>query len=189
MINTDKYNITNNKIICEVLPFYVRGRKIITLLEASIYPIISIHDKFKKWALEKLIEASVTSQPTVLIWYLNHVFRNKFKSEDNSFQIVTDATENGATIWYLEEQILHTGSTPWMPDSESDTGSAHYTNLVTKDLDEESDAKQADIIIFAPKIKESSSYTNEMYIGDIRYYIDKYITVFNITYEITINQE
>ena len=189
MINTDKYNVSNNKIICEVLPFYARGRKIISLLESAIFPIISIHDKFKKWALEKLIEASVTSQPTVLIWYLNHVFRSKFENQENSFQIVTDATEDGATIWYLDEQILHTGNTPWMPDSENDSGGDGYTNLVTKDLDEEKDVQQADILIFAPKIKETSNYTNDIYMGDIRYYIDKYITVFNMTYRITINQD
>lgn len=188
MINTNKYNISNNKIICEVLPFYARGRKLILLLESAISPITSIHNKFKKWALERLIEASVTSQPTVLIWYLNHVFRDRFENPNDTFQIATDVTEGGATIWYLDEQILHTGNTPWMPDSENDKGADNYANLVTKDLDEENN-NTADIMIFAPIISESSSYTNDIYRGDIRYYVNKYLTVFNIKYDITINQE
>lgn len=188
MINTDKYNISNNKIICEVLPFYARGRKIIMLLESAIFPIISIHQKFKEWALEKLIEASITSQPTVLIWYLNHIFKKRFTNINDSFQIITDVNESGATIWYLDEQILHTGSTPWMPESEKDTDSEHYPNLITKDLDEENNSHSVDILIYAPPIEETSKYTNEIYKGDIRYCIDKYLTVFNITYEVIINQ-
>ena len=86
MINTDKYNITNSRIVSMILPFYARGRKIILLLDAISHPLQSIHAIWKKWALERLIEASITSQPMSIIWYLNYRFRKYFQNETDSFQ-------------------------------------------------------------------------------------------------------
>lgn len=185
MINTDRYNITNSKVICEALPFYARGRKISLLLEAAAYPIISIHNKFKEWALERMIEASVTSQSAALVWYLNHVFKKRFKNKNDSFKIVTDATEGGATIWFLDEQVLHVGYTPWMLDDEIEQNDKNLNLLVTRNFDEVAEIT-SDVLIYAPQISDSFSYNNEMYKGDIRKHVDKYVTVPDLTYSVII---
>lgn len=112
MINTDKYNITNSRIINMVLPFYARGRRISLLLEAIAHPLKSIHTTYKNWALERLIEASVTSQPMSIVWYLNHKFRKYFQNKNDSFQISTNSININSTIWYVEEQPLREGETP-----------------------------------------------------------------------------
>lgn len=185
MINTDRFNINNSKIICESLPFYARGRKIILLLEAAAYPLVAIHETFKKWALERMIESSVTSQSTVLVWYLNHVFRDKFKDKDDSFKIVTDATEGGATIWFLNEQILHVGTTPWMLDDENEENKRNLEQLVTRNYGEV-DEITADVLIYAPQINESVSYGYDIYKGDIRKHVDKYVTIPDLIYKVII---
>lgn len=185
MINTDRFNITNSKIICEALPFYARGRKLVLLLEAAAHPIISIHDEFKEWALERMIEASVTSQSSVLVWYLNHVFRKRFKDKTDSFKIVTDATEGGSTIWYLNEQVLHVGYTPWMLNDENEENTNNLEKLVTRDYGEV-DEVTSDVLIYAPQINESISYSYEMYKGEIRKHVDKYVTVPDLIYEVII---
>lgn len=185
MINTDRLNITNSKVICEALPFYARGRKLVLLLEAISFPLISIHNAFKEWALERMIEASVTSQSTVLVWYLNHVFRKHFKDKDDSFKIVTDATEDGATIWFLNEQVLHVGNTPWMLDDENEENINKLDRLVTRNYGE-IDEITADVLIYAPQINESISYGYDIYKGEIRKHIDKYLTVPDLVYDVII---
>lgn len=185
MINTNRLNITNSKIICEALPFYARGRKLSLLLESAAYPIISIHDKFKEWALERMIEASVTSQSAVLVWYLNHVFKKRFKDKSDSFEIITDATEGGSTIWFLDEQVLHVGYTPWMLNNENEKNDKELDLLVTRNLGEV-DEITSDVLIYAPQINESFSYNYEIYKGEIRKYIDKYVTVPDLIYSVII---
>lgn len=185
MINTDRFNITNSKVICETIPFYARGRKLTLLLEAISSPLVSIHDAFKEWALERMIEASVTSQSTVLIWYLNHVFRKHFKDKNDSFEIVTDAMEGGSTIWFLNEQILHVGNTPWMLEDNKEENVKNLEKLVTRNYGEV-DEITSDVLIYAPQINESISYGYDVYKGEIRKHVDKYLTVPDLVYEVII---
>lgn len=186
MTNTDKYNITNSKIISMVLPFYARGRKLTLLLEAVAHPLVSIHNAYKSWALERLIEASTTSQPMSLIWYLNHSFKKYFQNQSDSFQIMMDSLDNNSTIWHLEEQPLHEGTTPWLMENSSDTLDSKANKLVTRNYNEK-DTEQTDIVIYAPKIIETTLFTLEMYINEIRKIVDKYLTVQNVVYSVIIN--
>ena len=188
MINTDKYNITNSRIVSMILPFYARGRKIILLLDAISHPLQSIHAIWKKWALERLIEASITSQPMSIIWYLNYRFRKYFQNQTDSFLLSIDGLNTKSTIWYLEEQPLYEGTTPWLQENPSDTlDSESAKKLVTRNLNEVNN-EQIGIIIYAPKIIETTLFTLEMYTNEIRKSVDKYLTVQDITYSVIINQ-
>jgi hypothetical protein len=42
-MNTDIYKISNSKIICRVLPFFARGRRMILFLESVSTPLIRLH--------------------------------------------------------------------------------------------------------------------------------------------------
>lgn len=185
-MNTKRYDITNARVISQSLPFYARGRKLILLLEAITHPLKSVHDAWKEWALERMIEASVTSQPMSLIWYLNHLFRKYFENQSDSFSILLNANEGGAVIWYLGEQVLHEGMTPWMPNTSSEVTADDMKKLVTYNLNEK-DSTVNDVIIYAPKIVETSSFSAEKYENEIRKNIDKYVTSTDFTYEISIN--
>lgn len=186
MINTDKYNITNSRIINMVLPFYTRGRKISLLLEAIAHPLKSIHTTYKSWALERLIEASVTSQPMSIVWYLNHKFRKYFQNKNDSFQISTNSININSTIWYVEEQPLREGETPWMMENTSDSISSDANKLVTRNINE-IDSNKSDVTIYAPKITDTTLFTGTMYENEIRKCVDKYLTVQGIKYDIVIN--
>lgn len=187
MINTDKYNITNSRIISMVLPFYARGRKTILLLEAISHPLVSIHTAYKSWALERMIEAHITSQPMSIIWYLNYVFRKYFKNKTDSFRISQDAANQNSVVWYVEEQYLHEGSTPWLLENSSETLS-DGNKLVTRNYNEQQgETASADITVYAPQINETSLFDNEKYLLKAREIIDKYLTVQDLVYTITIN--
>lgn len=186
MINTDKYNITNSRIISMVLPFYARGRKTILLLEAISHPLVSIHIAYKSWALERMIEAHITSQPMSIIWYLNHVFRKYFKNKTDSFHISQDSTNKNSVVWYVEEQYLHEGSTPWLLENSSET-LVDANKLVTRNCNEQQESVSADITIYAPQINETTLFDNDKYLLKAREIIDKYLTVQDLVYTITIN--
>ena len=187
MINTEKYNITNSRIVSMVLPFYARGRRITLLLDAISHPLQSTHTIWKSWALERLIEASITSQPMSIIWYLNHRFRKYFQNQTDSFQLSTNSLDAKSTIWYLEEQPLYEGTTPWLQENPSDKlNDDSAKKLVTRNINEASN-EQADIVVYAPKIVETTLFTLEMYTNEIRKSVDKYLTVQDVTYSVVIN--
>lgn len=187
MINTDRYNITNSRIISMILPFYARGRKIIMFLDAISYPISSIHLQFKKWALERLIESSITSQQMSLVWYLNYKFKSYFKNSSDTFQISTRSSDTSETIWYIDEYVYHTGTTPWMPKNKSEQLKQNAKKLVTRNFGEKEELL-TDVLIYAPEIEETTFIYNETYINEIRKCIDKYLTVHGLSYTVIINK-
>lgn len=83
----NRYDIDNAKVIGRVLPFYIRGRKISVFLYAIAYPLVTLHETFKEWALQKKIEASITSQTLTMEWYLTYLFKDRFEDETASFRI------------------------------------------------------------------------------------------------------
>lgn len=80
-MNSIQYHININKTICRLLPFYLRGRRLILFLEGIASPLNSFNTgekAFHKWANETLIEASMSAQPMRLEWYLNHLFKEEW---------------------------------------------------------------------------------------------------------------
>lgn len=183
-MNTLKYDIDNKRVITRVLPFFVRGKWVVRFLLAIASPLMSLHSSFKAWGLRKLIEASITSQPMSLVWYLNYLFRDKFADPDDSFTIITDNAEKGTVIWYLNEQIYHEEYSPYLFENENESNPDNLLTMVTEDFDEVN-LSMADIVIVAPQITETEKYTYEDYKNAIRFNVDKYI-VCSVNYDVEI---
>ena len=183
-MNTERFDIDNNKVICRVIPHYLRGRKLILLMEACAHPLISIHNEFKKWGLERMIEASVTSQPMSLQWYLTHCFSSLFIDKSQQFRIIPDALSVGATIYDKQESGTYSDNT-YIYNRTDDPALDFTEQMVLRYKNEAEDNYNADIIIVAPRIQETQDYNNEHYLNDIRRRVDKYITT-RTGYEIKI---
>ena len=183
-MNIARYDIDNNKVICRVIPFYLRGRKLILLMEACAHPLKSIHIEFKKWALERMIEASTTSQAMSLQWYLTHVFQSLFIDKKQQFRIIPDTLSLGAVIYDKEEPKTHSDNT-YLYNKTNDPAIEFTEQMILRYKDETENSYNADIIINAPKIQETAEYDNDNYINDIRKRVDKYMTT-RIAYEIKI---
>lgn len=81
-MNIRQYTVNINKAICRLLPYYLRGRRLISLLEGSAKPLDDFNNgpnAFHIWAKETLIKASMTAQPIKLERYLNYLFKDKWK--------------------------------------------------------------------------------------------------------------
>lgn len=95
------YNINFDKLVNQLTPHYLGGRKYVLWLQSLCHPLKSLNDAFKEWAVEKRIEASMTSQTIMLEWFLNHKFNKYFKNKIDSFHII-DSYNSGVPMYWQE---------------------------------------------------------------------------------------
>ena len=183
-MTTDIYKISNQKIICRVLPFYARGRKMILLLEAIASPLISLHNTFLTWAYGMLLKTKVTAQTDVLIWYLNYLFKEHFYNQNDSFSIEQDQDPEDLISFNYREiaNFKMLGTKIFDVSEESD---ALLYSKATRDFESRMDVNS--IVIHAPKLKSDANYTAINYMQEIHKVIDEYKTSFR-NYAISINE-
>jgi len=173
ILSPEKYQIDNARAICRLLPFWIRGRRMILFLEAVSHPLKKVHDAFKEWAYERLIDATITSQQISLVWFLNHRLRKYFINQGDSFRITSDAFSEGEIVYNFSENFLTGNHYAYDYGEEVEPATE---NMLLKNFNE-GVTYNADIIIIAPDIVETEEYGKENYKNEIRRYIDSYITV------------
>lgn len=166
-----RYDIDIAEIIGRLIPFYARGRKILMLLQAIAHPIEQLHKIWVKWAKEMTVEASVTSQPLSLAWYLNHKLRDRFVNEDDTF-VVYNGLGNPTNMLFCESEYLESDSYSKHVYGYSEENAENLT-MVTKNADE-TDNNSLFLSIIAPAINETVFYDNSDYRHEIKSLVDKY---------------
>lgn len=184
MTGKDTYSIDNNKVICEAIPFFIRGRRLILLLEGISHPLISIHEKFKAWAHEKNIEASITSQTMSLEWYLTHKFKHLFLNPEESFRIINNMEIDSSTVYHKHEMPMSEVNLALINKDEEELPET-YKQYNLKNLTEVVNTSMSEYVVHAPAIQEVARYNNTHYRNDIRAVMTKYLTT-NIDYQIKI---
>ncbi len=69
-----RYGINFNKLVCQLVPHWLRGQRLIGYLQACVHPMQSVSDKFKEWAQQTRVDVSMTSQVIKLEWYFGRMF-------------------------------------------------------------------------------------------------------------------
>ena len=69
-----RYKLPIDKLVNQLVPHYLGGRKYILFIQSLVYPLKIINDRFIDFAKERHIEARMTSQVMYFEWYLNHKF-------------------------------------------------------------------------------------------------------------------
>ena len=64
------YRINTDRLVNQLVPHYLGGRKLILFLQAILQPLNSLNIKWKEWADEKRIEAAMTSQVIMEYQYI-----------------------------------------------------------------------------------------------------------------------
>lgn len=82
-----RYRLPTDRLINQLVPHYLSGRKYILFLQSLVFPLKILNDKFVSFAHEKQIEARMTSQVMYFEWYLNHKFRQYFKLQEETIYI------------------------------------------------------------------------------------------------------
>lgn len=100
-----RYAINFLKVVNELVPHFLGGRKIISYLHAAISPLQSVNDEFRIYANESMIAYMMTSQVFKLEWYLNRKFAKYFIDTSDRIVIVV-GTGYGAPVYYEPEDAL-----------------------------------------------------------------------------------
>lgn len=203
MANVDFLNIDNATLIGRLLPFWARGRKTSLLLQAILFPIVSAHNNFKLWALERFIESHITAQRASLEWYLKHKLKQHFLNENDVFYIADGIDRTvccfSNNVWTNE--LPWDNQMRWSMDDEPlidinfsysciNSGKWHNERLWQPHLNwvnvPEDDEEVKDnflqlmdgIVVYAPAIVTTINYDIEDYQRDIRYIMSQYMVCF-----------
>lgn len=87
-----RYSINFDKTINQLTPHYIGGRKLILLMQALVSPLQILNNDFSEYAVEKRIEASMTSQILPFTWFLNRKFKKYFLQKSGRITITNLAT-------------------------------------------------------------------------------------------------
>lgn len=183
-MTTDIYKISNSKIICRVLPFYARGRKMILFIEAIASPLINLHKAFLVWAYRMILKTKITSQTDVFIWYLNYLFNEHFYNHADSFSIDQDVEIDNLTAFNYREIAFFKLVGVKIFDTEEEEVS-QVISRPTRDFNNRLDTHA--IVIHAPKLKSDENYTAMTYVTEIMKVVNEYKTSFR-KYVIEINE-
>lgn len=112
-----RYELPIDRIINQLVPYFLSGRKYILLLQSLAYPLKSINERFKDFAKAKHLEARMTSQTMWFEWFLNYKFQKYFTNPNERIylqesQVIgvdiyhEDAHQSRPfTVWYNYELI------------------------------------------------------------------------------------
>ena len=113
-----RYELPTDKLINQLTPYYLSGRKYILFLQSLVYPLKRMNDRFMEFARNKHIEARMTSQTMYFEWFLNYKFQKYFSNSlegiyiKESETVGVDIYHEGAlnrrpfTVWYANELII-----------------------------------------------------------------------------------
>jgi hypothetical protein len=87
-----RYRLPTDRLINQLTPHYLPGRKYILFLQSIVYPLFTLNERFVAFAREKQIEARMTSQTIYFEWYLNRKFKKYFAGHGESIYINENET-------------------------------------------------------------------------------------------------
>lgn len=93
------YKVDTDKLVNQLVPYYMGGRKLILFIQSCLQPLKSLATEWKDWADATRIEASITSQVILLEHFLNRKYRKYFA--DSSQRItISDGSINGVPVYW-----------------------------------------------------------------------------------------
>ena len=113
-----RYKLPTDRLINQLVPYYLSGRNYILMLQSLVYPLVKISIEFESFARQKHIEARMTSQVIYFEWFLNIKFRHFFTDKNEkifiseSESLGVDIYHEGAnysrpfTVWKQNEEII-----------------------------------------------------------------------------------
>lgn len=163
-----RYKINFDKILNEIVPWFIAGRKIMLFLSSCLKPLQELNNKFSEWANETRIEASMTSQVFKLEWYLNRKFSKYFLDPSMMFSI-KDKLEIGASIYPEHADVYDIDNLLLYTEADSDKSKTE----ILRYEGEESEETMCSFIVYAPAIN-TALLSQQEYESMLKFYINKY---------------
>ena len=110
------YSININKQVNRLVPYYLRGRKMLLFLQGVCAPLGFFNDEetgFNTWAHKSLLDLSMTGQKVRLEWYINHVVVPENDITLRTGQTVTIADDEFASaVCFFKSEITDHETAP-----------------------------------------------------------------------------
>ena len=191
-----RYDINFDKIINQLIPYYLGGRKLILFLQSCVKPLQKINEAFATYAKETRIETSMTSQIFKLEWFLNRKF-NKYFETPSDLIVIKNNEKLGKAMYYESASGISSADQfkLWKQDGETDQD----TDVIPLYYNNENTLESSySFLVFVPKLRvQTDSAGNPT--GQLRdgitvaqfkkmlaYWVDKY-KLAGKTYQIIIN--
>lgn len=160
------YRINTNRLVNELVPHYIGGRKLILLLQSWLRPLDTLNQKWKEWADDKRIEASMTSQVIMLEYFLNRKYRKYFTSPSQHI-VISDGEVNGVPLYWADNSSAGKSDMVLYNASEGKVSKALHWK------DEKQPTSECSFIVNCPSI-DTTQITQEELTGMISYWVHKY---------------
>jgi len=175
------YDLKIEKCVGRLLPWFVRGPLVQSLLVSIAVPLSRAHAGFLSWAAERLVEAVIGCHTMPMEWLLKHKLGSYFSDPEAEFVVSTIDHEHFCmAVWNVSESP--TGAVygcSWLFEDDTEAWE-HEDEAACIMYYSELGEGYKRFIITAPLIDESLiSY--EDYEQQIRYWVNRY-TVFRFKY-------
>ena len=175
-----RYHIKFDKAINQLIPHYLGGRKLILLLQSTLYPLQRISDEFSEWANETRIELSMTSQVFKLEWFLNRKFSKYYENESENITI--KSTAHLGVPFYSQDNKGTSVTHPVLYGEDE-----NQKTTVLYNSNERNKLVESSFLVYSPKVN-TKLISEEEYESMLKYQIDKY-RLSGKTYEIVYDNE
>lgn len=171
-----RYKINFDRVANMLIPRFVTDRRRILFTQSLLHPLKSLNDKFSSWAIEKSIEASMTSQVFYFEWFLNRKFRKYFDNKLDRI-VIGGGGLNGVPVFY--EGATDDGNFIVKKEEEGTDG----LKPLYKFYEDEGDKKYS-FVVYVPA---TTKISQEELVNQVKYWVDKY-KIAGKTYTIKINE-
>lgn len=172
------YRINMNRLVNQLVPHYLGGRRIILFLQSCLQPLNSLNKQWKEWADERRLEAAMTSQVILLEHYLNRKFSKYFLDKEQRI-FISEGSINGVPI-YWDDNDTYDANLVLYHSSENPR-----VDVAFRYKNENQANSDVSFTICCPSINTSKISQAEI-TAMITYQVKKYCIAgkkFNITYE------
>ena len=163
------YRINMDRLVNQLVPHYLGGRKLILFLQSILQPLNSLNIGWVTWADEKRIEAAMTSQVIMMEYFLNRKFGKYFLNTSERI-VISDGVVNGVPI-YWEASNEDMNQFPLYKEGESEIEGHPSVPLRWKD--EKTPTGDVSFVVSCPTIN-TKIVSQEEFTAMISFYIDRY---------------
>lgn len=175
------YRINTDRLVNQLVPHYLGGRKLILLIQSLLQPLNSLNKTWKEKADDMRIEAAMTSQVIMLEWFLNRKYK-KYFADQSKHIVISDGSVNGVPLYWEGNSSIGISSFPVYNEGESEVSGHESQPLRWKD--EKQAESEVSFTVNCPTI-DTKKITQAEVSGMIAYWVNRYRIAgkkFNVTF-------
>lgn len=163
------YTINTDRVINELVPHYIGGRKLILFLQSCMQPLKTINKEFSLMASQKILDANMTSQVILFENYLTNKY-NKYFSDVSQKITISEGQVTGTLMYSKDSE--HSDKTITLYE-EGETPTTGHSTASFRLQNENSIVNAINFVVVCPKIN-NDLISNDEVISMITYDVNRY---------------